>query len=176
MSLVNVLHGPGCKASSRAPPILRIIRLCFCVLPAMPAYAFQTKRSDRWSDEELTPWGVLDMALRGTGEQWRELYEKARRDPELRELLRRMLPMADPCSSKELSMRPRNPASLFSLDPISWICGRSLTGFDKGSRETALVDPRGDLVAYPPDPPWGKGRTKYYHHARALSQHSEDPV
>ena len=36
------------------------------------------------------------MALRGTREQWRELYGKARRDPELRDLLRRMLPMADP--------------------------------------------------------------------------------
>ena|GEM_PF-1356442 len=56
---------------------------------------FQTKRSDRWGDE-LTAWGVLDMALRGDEEQWWELYEAARRDAEVRSLLRRMLPMADP--------------------------------------------------------------------------------
>jgi hypothetical protein len=36
------------------------------------------------------------MALRGTREQWWELYWCARRDPELRCLLRRLLPLADP--------------------------------------------------------------------------------
>jgi hypothetical protein len=56
---------------------------------------FQTKTSDRWS-EQLTPWGVLDMALRGSQAQWWELYAHARRDPDLRLLLRKMLPLADP--------------------------------------------------------------------------------
>ncbi len=62
----------------------------------MSDFVFQTKRSDRWSDEELTPLGVLDMALRGTREQWWELYARARRDPKLRDALRRMLPLAEP--------------------------------------------------------------------------------
>jgi hypothetical protein len=58
-------------------------------------FAFQTKKSDRWSGQ-LTPWGVLDMALRGSRAQWWEVYARARRDPELRGMLRRMLTMADP--------------------------------------------------------------------------------
>jgi hypothetical protein len=61
----------------------------------MTVSAFQTKTSDRWS-EQLTPWGVLDMALRGTRAQWWELYALARRDAEVRLLLRKMLPLADP--------------------------------------------------------------------------------
>jgi hypothetical protein len=56
---------------------------------------FRTKVSDRWSDR-LTPAGVLDMALRGNEEQWWELYHAARRDPELRALLKRLLQRADP--------------------------------------------------------------------------------
>lgn len=61
----------------------------------MAGYTFRTKTSDRWSDQ-LTPWGVLDMALRGSRDQWWELYALARRDPDLRLLLRKMLPLADP--------------------------------------------------------------------------------
>ena len=57
--------------------------------------AFQSKTSDRWSDD-LTPAGVLDMALRGTREQWWELYHAARGSQELRSLLARQLPKADP--------------------------------------------------------------------------------
>ncbi len=57
--------------------------------------SFRTKNSDRWS-VHLTPAGVLDMALRGTEEQWWELYQAARRDPELRALLKRLLRRADP--------------------------------------------------------------------------------
>ena len=69
----------------------------------MAGSAFQTKTSDRWS-EQLTPWGVLDMALRGNRTQWWELYAMARRDPELRAMLRKMLPLADPelCGGKRL--------------------------------------------------------------------------
>lgn len=62
---------------------------------AMVIPQFQSKSGDRWSDQ-LTAWGVLDMALRGTEEQWWELYQAARRDPAVRGLLRRMLPLADP--------------------------------------------------------------------------------
>jgi hypothetical protein len=58
-------------------------------------FSFRTKISDRWSDR-LTPAGVVDMALRGTEEQWWELYHAARRDPELRALLVRLLQRADP--------------------------------------------------------------------------------
>ena len=57
--------------------------------------SFQTKTSDRWS-AHLTPAGVLDMALRGTEEQWWELYHAAQRDAELRGLLARLLRRADP--------------------------------------------------------------------------------
>ena len=69
----------------------------------MAVPVFQTKSSDRWS-EQLTPWGVLDMALRGSGAQWWEVYAHARRDPELRRLLRKMLPLADPdlCGGQRL--------------------------------------------------------------------------
>lgn len=56
---------------------------------------FQSKTSDRWS-EELTPEGVLDMALRGTREQWWDLYHAARQSAEVRALLARLLPLADP--------------------------------------------------------------------------------
>jgi len=58
-------------------------------------FAFQTKRSDRWS-EQLTPAGVVDMALRGTEAQWWELYHAARRDAALREQLAALLQQADP--------------------------------------------------------------------------------
>ena len=58
-------------------------------------FAFQSKLSDRWS-ERLTPAGVLDMALRGTEEQWWELYHAARRDAALRDQLAEMLNHADP--------------------------------------------------------------------------------
>jgi hypothetical protein len=58
-------------------------------------FSFRTKNSDRWSDQ-LTPAGVVDMALRGDEEQWWELYHAARRDPELRALLARLLQRADP--------------------------------------------------------------------------------
>jgi len=61
----------------------------------MAVSVFQTKTSDRWS-EQLTPWGVLDMALRGNRAQWWELYAVAKRDRDLRLLLRKMLPLADP--------------------------------------------------------------------------------
>ena len=57
--------------------------------------SFRSKTSDRWS-ERLTPAGVLDMALRGTEEQWWELYRAARQDAELRQLLARLLQRADP--------------------------------------------------------------------------------
>ena len=56
---------------------------------------FRTKCSDRWS-QELTPEGVLDMALRGTEAQWWELYRAVRQDAELRALLARLLERADP--------------------------------------------------------------------------------
>ena len=56
---------------------------------------FQSKTSDRWS-AQLTPAGVVDMALRGTEEQWWELYHAAQRDAELRGLLARLLRRADP--------------------------------------------------------------------------------
>ena len=56
---------------------------------------FQSKTSDRWS-EQLTPWGMLDMALRGNRAQWWELYAAAKLDPAVRLLLRKMLPLADP--------------------------------------------------------------------------------
>jgi hypothetical protein len=56
---------------------------------------FRSKTSDRWS-ARLTPAGVVDMALRGTEEQWWELYQAARRDAELRGLLARQLRRADP--------------------------------------------------------------------------------
>jgi hypothetical protein len=36
------------------------------------------------------------MALRGTREQWWEVYWRARQDPALRALLRRLMPLADP--------------------------------------------------------------------------------
>lgn len=58
-------------------------------------FASQTKRSDRWSDQ-LTPAGVVDMALRGTEAQWWELYHAARRDAALREQLAALLQHADP--------------------------------------------------------------------------------
>ena len=58
-------------------------------------FSFRTKTSDRWS-AQLTPGGVLDMALRGTEEQWWELYHAAQHDKALREMLRRLLAKADP--------------------------------------------------------------------------------
>ena len=69
----------------------------------MAITGLQTKTSDRWS-EQLTPWGVLDMALRGSRAQWWELYARAERDPGLRVLLRRMLPLSDPdlCGGRRL--------------------------------------------------------------------------
>lgn len=57
--------------------------------------SFRSKTSDRWS-AGLTRAGLVDMALRGTEEQWWELYHAARRDPELRVLLARLLRHADP--------------------------------------------------------------------------------
>jgi len=57
--------------------------------------AFDSKPNDRWSDK-LTPEGVLDMALRGDREQWWELYRAARDSEEVRALLGRLLPLADP--------------------------------------------------------------------------------
>ena len=62
---------------------------------AMTCRVFQTKTSDRWGDT-VSPNGVLDMALRGTREQWWELYELARDDAGFRAELRRLLPRADP--------------------------------------------------------------------------------
>jgi hypothetical protein len=56
---------------------------------------FTTKATDRWTDG-VSPEGVLDMALRGTREQWWELYERARSDVKIRILLRRLLERADP--------------------------------------------------------------------------------
>ncbi|MCZ7640483.1 MAG: hypothetical protein M5U12_33165 [Verrucomicrobia bacterium] len=58
-------------------------------------YSFRSKSSDRWSDR-LTHAGLVDMALRGTEEQWWELYHAARQDAELRALLARLLRHADP--------------------------------------------------------------------------------
>jgi len=43
----------------------------------MPNRTFQTKACDRWGDT-VSPDGILDMALRGTREQWFELYEVPR--------------------------------------------------------------------------------------------------
>ena len=57
--------------------------------------SFRSKTSDRWS-AGLTRAGMVDMALRGTEEQWWELYHAARRDAELRALLARLLRQADP--------------------------------------------------------------------------------
>lgn len=57
--------------------------------------SFRTKTSDRWS-ASLTRAGLVDMALRGTEEQWWELYQAARHDAELRALLVRLLDHADP--------------------------------------------------------------------------------
>jgi hypothetical protein len=57
--------------------------------------SFRSKTSDRWS-ASLTRAGLVDMALRGTEEQWWELYHAARRDAELRALLVRLLDHADP--------------------------------------------------------------------------------
>jgi hypothetical protein len=56
---------------------------------------FQTKASDRWGDT-VSPEGMLDMALRGTREQWWELYELAQRDAGFRTVLRHLLQRADP--------------------------------------------------------------------------------
>ena len=61
----------------------------------MIARAFRTKTSDRWGNT-VSPEGVLDMALRGTREQWWEIYEIARTDAEFRRDLRRLLARADP--------------------------------------------------------------------------------
>lgn len=58
-------------------------------------FNFKSKLSDRRS-ERLTPAGVLDMALRGTEEQWWELYHAVRRDAALRAQLAEMLRHADP--------------------------------------------------------------------------------
>ena len=57
--------------------------------------SFRSKTSDRWS-ASLTRAGLVDMALRGTEEQWWELYRAVRRDAELRALLARLLRHADP--------------------------------------------------------------------------------
>ena len=57
--------------------------------------SFRTKTSDRWSDR-LTSAGVLDMALRGTEEQWWELNHAARQDAAPRAMLPRLLRTADP--------------------------------------------------------------------------------
>jgi hypothetical protein len=57
--------------------------------------SFRTKTSDRWSDR-LTPAGILDMALRGSEEQWWELYHAVSSDAALRELLSRLLETSDP--------------------------------------------------------------------------------
>jgi hypothetical protein len=57
--------------------------------------SFRSKTSDRWS-AGLTRAGLVDMALRGTEEQWWELHHTARRDAELRALLARLLHHADP--------------------------------------------------------------------------------
>jgi len=58
-------------------------------------FHFQSKSEDRWGDG-VSPEGVLDMALRGTREQWWELYERARSDTTIRNVLRRELLRADP--------------------------------------------------------------------------------
>lgn len=57
--------------------------------------SFRTKTSDRWGDG-VSPEGVLDMALRGTRDQWWEIYEIARNDTAFRRDLRRLLERADP--------------------------------------------------------------------------------
>jgi hypothetical protein len=57
--------------------------------------SYRTKTSDRWGDT-VSPEGVLDMALRGTCDQWWEIYEIARTDAEFRGDLRRLLERADP--------------------------------------------------------------------------------
>ena len=62
---------------------------------AVSIRVFQTKSSDRWGDT-VSPEGILDMALRGTREQWWELYELARHDAGFRAELRRLLQRADP--------------------------------------------------------------------------------
>jgi hypothetical protein len=69
----------------------------------MTARSFRTKTSDRWG-ETVSPEGVLDMALRGTREQWWEIYELARNDTEFRKDLRRLLRRADPdlCGGRRL--------------------------------------------------------------------------
>jgi hypothetical protein len=56
---------------------------------------FKSKPADRWGDH-LSPAGLVDMALRGTEEQWWELYRAVRQDPALRGLLARLLQHADP--------------------------------------------------------------------------------
>jgi|AACY02.12.fsa_nt_gi hypothetical protein len=56
---------------------------------------FRTKASDRWGDS-VSPEGVLDMALRGTQDQWWEIYEIAREDLGFRQDLRRLLERSDP--------------------------------------------------------------------------------
>jgi len=61
----------------------------------MIARSFRTKTSDRWGDS-VSPEGVLDMALRGTHEQWWEIYEIALTDTGFRQDLRRLLERADP--------------------------------------------------------------------------------
>lgn len=57
--------------------------------------AFRTKSADRWGDS-VSPEGVLDMALRGTHDQWWEIYEIARKDSGFRQDLRRLLKRSDP--------------------------------------------------------------------------------
>jgi len=61
----------------------------------MTPRTFQTKTFDRWGDT-VSPNGVLDMALRGSREQWWEIYALARRDAVFRAELRRLLRRADP--------------------------------------------------------------------------------
>lgn len=61
----------------------------------MTPRTFQTKACDRWGDT-VSPEGVLDMALRGSREQWWEIYDLARHDAVFRAELRRLLRRADP--------------------------------------------------------------------------------
>lgn len=63
--------------------------------PGRVDFTFKSKTTDRWGDA-LSPAGLVDMALRGTEEQWWELYRAVRQDPALRSLLARLLQRADP--------------------------------------------------------------------------------
>jgi len=63
--------------------------------PGRVDFTFKSKTTDRWGDA-LSPAGLVDMALRGTEEQWWELYRAVRQDPALRVLLARLLQRADP--------------------------------------------------------------------------------